>query len=63
MVCKATNNTKDHCKDNALQQHKLLEIYTSTPHLQITNKPEKIHEGRIREHDCLLTNAKNEITG
>jgi len=42
--------TKDRDKDNAWQRHKLLEIYTSTPHLQITDKPERsCMENKIRQ--------------
>jgi len=44
--------TKDRDKDNAWQQHKLPEIYTSTPHLQIIDKPERsCIENKIKQHN------------
>lgn len=49
--------TKDHGKDNAWQQHKLLGIYTSTLHLQIIDKPERsCTENKIRQSIAILTN-------
>jgi hypothetical protein len=48
--------TKDRGKDNAWQKHKLLGIYTSTPHLQIIDEPERSYVWKTKSGNVILTN-------